>query len=210
MIDPILKKLNSLYTLNELSKQNIKLAKTSFSIQQFNASGLGNVAVLQSKKFFGLIKTETIIINPFERDIPLLTYKRTCGLFKDVLRCEMLDTRVENGVVPEYIKKLNEYKGKYDINIKPSWNKDILFKENIYKKTINRNLLDSITTNFFNAYLRWSIQVGVYDKHLRKAKAKAYTEDLLRNGNHEIDVIVREKGREYTQELYRNVILGTK
>lgn len=210
MIDSILKKLNSLYTLNELSKQNIKLAKTSFSIQQFNADGLGNIAVLQSKKFFGLIKAETIIINPFERDIPLLMYKRTYGLFKDVLHCEMLDTRVENGVVPEYIKKLNEYKGKYDIDIKPSWNKDILFKENIYKITINRNLLDSITTNFFNAYLRWSIQVGVYDKHLRKAKAKAYTEDLLRNGNHEIDVLVREKGREYTQELYRNVILGTK
>ena len=210
MIDPILKKLNSLYTLNELSKQNIKLAKTSFSIQQFNADGLGNVTVLQSKEFFGLIKIETIIINPFERDIPLLMYKRTYGLFKDVLRCEMLDTRVENGVVPEYIKKLNEYKGKYDIDIKPSWNKDILFKESIYKKTINRSFLDSITTNFFNAYLRWSIQVGVYDKHLRKAKAKAYTEDLLRNGNHEIDVLVREKGREYTQELYRNVILGTK
>lgn len=85
MIDSITKKLNSLYTLNELSKHDIKLSKMNFSISQYYANGLGNVAVIQAKKSFGFKNIEEIIINPFERDIPLLTYKRTHGLFIDTL-----------------------------------------------------------------------------------------------------------------------------
>lgn len=122
----------------------------------------------------------------------------------------MIDTRIENSVIPEYIEKLNELKGKHDINNKLEWNKDILLKESINKKTINGKYLDSVTTNFLNVYLRWSIQAGNRDRYLKKAKARAYTEDLLKNGDCDIGMFIKEKGRGYTEELYRNVLFGTK
>ena len=43
----------------------------SFSVRAYKAAGLGHVSVMSAVGFFGLMKMDTLIINPTELDLPL-------------------------------------------------------------------------------------------------------------------------------------------
>ena len=182
-----------------------------FHIVQYYAKDLGNISTMKADGMFGLMKIDTLIINPFEKDLPLLSYDRVHALFKDSVYCELIETRIEDDKIPECITKLKELKGKHDIKVKANWYDDILYEESLYKKVLclNNKYLDDTFNKFFNAYLKWSIQARVCDRHLKKAKAKEYTDNLLKNGGPSTDMFIKEKGREYTEKLFKEVLFGT-
>lgn len=210
MIDSLLKKLNTMYSLNEVSKQNLDISKMHFCVTQYYAKNLGNVSIMQGKTTNGLMKMDILIINPFEKDIPLFSYDRVKTLLKDNLYCELFETRVDNDKVPEFIKDLGKL-NKYNIKLKPNWYDDILYKESINSKTskLHSKYLDESSNKFFNAYLKWSIQARNCDRYLKKAKAKEYTENLLQKGGPSTDLFIKEKGKEFTEKLFREVLFGT-
>lgn len=200
-----------MYPLKQISSKDIDVSKVHFHIVQYYAKDLGNVSIMQGKTKNGFISIDTLIINPFEKDIPLLSYDRVKTIFNDSLYCELFETRVENDIIPEYIKKLSELSGKYDVNVKTNWYDEILYKESVHKKALkfHSKYLDDILNKFYNAYLKWSIQARVSDRYLKKAKAKEYTESLLEKGGLSTDMFIKEKGKEFTEKLYREVLFAT-
>lgn len=208
MIDSLLKKINTMYPLKEITSKDLEVSKMNFHIVQYYAKNLGNVSVMQGKN--SLMKTDTLIINPFEKDVPLFSYDRVKVLFKDSLYCELFETRVDSDKIPEFIKDLGKL-NKYNIKLKSSWYDDILYKESIHSKTskLHSKYLDESSNKFFNAYLKWSIQARNCDRYLKKAKAKEYTENLLQKGGPSTDLFIKEKGIEFTEKLFREVLFGT-
>ena len=47
-----------------------------FFVKAYRADGLGHVSVMRAKGFFGLMKMDTLIIVPKEKDLPLYSYDR--------------------------------------------------------------------------------------------------------------------------------------
>ena len=46
----------------------------TFTIKAYKAEGLGHVSVMRAKGFFGLMKMDTLIVNPTYVDLPLYSY----------------------------------------------------------------------------------------------------------------------------------------
>lgn len=197
-----------MYPLKEITSKDLEVSKMNFHIVQYYAKDFGNVSIMQGKNC--LMKMDTLIINPFEKDVPLFSYDRKKVLFKDSLYCELFETRVDSDKIPEFIKDLGKL-NKYNIKLKPNWYDDILYKESIHSKTLklHSKYLDESSNKFFNAYLKWSIQARNCDRYLKKAKAKEYTENLLQKGGPSTDLFIKEKGKEFTEKLFREVLFGT-
>ena len=72
--------------VGEFRKLTIK--GLTFVIRQYEADGLGNVSWMNAAGFFGLMKMETLIINPKWKDMPLLSYDRVKAMGSDTLIIE--------------------------------------------------------------------------------------------------------------------------
>ena len=74
----------------------IKAKGMVFTARAFGAQGLGHISVMHARGFFGLMKMDTLIVNPKELDLPLYSYDRILAMGNDTLIIELYDTVVED------------------------------------------------------------------------------------------------------------------
>ena len=71
MTDKILSLINKNHTLVPKSVGEFKTFKAkgmTFNCETFNAKGLGHISVMRAKGFFGLMKMDTLVIAPINKD----------------------------------------------------------------------------------------------------------------------------------------------
>jgi hypothetical protein len=98
MIRKMLRTVTARYHLNGITAgefSKMKVSGMNFEIWAFHAEGLGHVSAMTATGFFGLMKMDTLIINPTERDLPLFSYDRVHALGNDTLIYELYDTLLE-------------------------------------------------------------------------------------------------------------------
>ena len=74
MTATLLNKIGERYPLKAIDAgefASLSAAGMKFEISAYYAEGLGHVSVMRAKGFFGLMKMDTLIINPVEIDLPL-------------------------------------------------------------------------------------------------------------------------------------------
>ena len=67
MTDKLLNILAEKFPLSEIDVKDMATLKANgmtFSVSAYKAEGLGHVSVMKAKGFFGLMKMDTLIINP--------------------------------------------------------------------------------------------------------------------------------------------------
>ena len=67
MVTKLLSAINEKFPLTEVDAGDLKTVKAmgmTFSIRAFRSDGLGWVSVMTASGFFGLMKMDTLIINP--------------------------------------------------------------------------------------------------------------------------------------------------
>ena len=72
MIDQMLQAIGKAFPMTELSCGEFAKQKVSgmnFTIRSFYAEGIGNVSSMVASGFFGLMKMDTLIITPTEKDM---------------------------------------------------------------------------------------------------------------------------------------------
>lgn len=214
MTNQLLKILSERYPLTELPIGEMAAMKASgmkFTIQAYRAEGLGHVSVMHAKGFFGLMKMDTLIINPKDVDLPLYSYDRIFAMGNDTLIVELYDTMV----VKADMGALNEVKARYaslpERDPGEHWYDAIKLEESISKKgkKMFTSAFDELTKAHFNAYLD-SKKERVVDASAKAEKASYYVEGLLEKGGPSTDVFKKSIGEEKTAELFRKVLFGTK
>lgn len=108
----LLARLKAHFPLKEIPVgefRKLKIKGMTFTIRQYEAAGLGNVSWMNAAGFFGLMKMESLIVNPKWKDMPLLSYDRVKALGRDTLIIELTDTLIG----PCYLKPLEEVKARY-------------------------------------------------------------------------------------------------
>lgn len=213
MTERLLNILKEKYELIELSvgkMAKLKANGMTFDIKAYKAKGLGHVSVMRAKGFGGLMKMDTLIINPTEVDLPLYSYDRIFAMGNDTLIVELYDT-----VIGEYSEdSLQAIKGQYmdlaERDPGEHWYDSIKLSASISKKGKQKQSgrLDDLTMQHFIAYLS-DEAMSVSETKTKQEKASHYVNGLLEQGGPSTDVFKKALGEEKTAMLFGNILFGT-
>lgn len=214
MIEKILNEISLRYPLKEKSVGEFACFKASgmkFDCSAYEAEGLGHVSVMTAKGFFGLMKMDTLIIAPENKDLPLLSYDRIYAMGNDTLIMELYDTKL----IKADCAKVEEVKRKYaslpdrfkDGEEPKHWYDDIRLPQSIAKKGKKKHNFDAFVSEYVKAYLE--TETSNSDRNEKILKTSQYAEGLLKNGGPATDVLRKELGEEKTATLLRKVLFGT-
>ncbi len=196
-------------TLGEFSK--MKVNGMNFEIWAFHAEGLGHVSAMTATGFLGLMKMDTLIINPTEKDLPLFSYDRVHAMGNDTLICELYDTLLET----TDLSKVEEVKAKHaalpDHDLGKHWYDDIKLPVSLSKKgkKAQTDAFDACAMDYLQAFLEAAEDAPYCDPAGKKEKASVYVEGLLANGGPSTDVFKKALGEEKTAHLFRYILFGT-
>lgn len=190
---------------------HLKANGMTFTVQAFHADGLGHVSVMRAKGFFGLMKMDTLIINPTEADLPLYSYDRIFAMGNDTLIVELYDTLLGAYDASALAAAKAEHTDLAERDPGEHWYDSIKLGESISKKGKKTQTprLDQLTQAHFDAYLN-SHAVPVADRAAKQAKASYYVNGLLSRGGPSTDVFKKSLGEETTAKLFETVLFGTK
>ena len=211
MTDQLLEMIQRKYPLSEIVMGDMKKLKANgmtFFIQAYQAAGLGHVSVMRAKGFFGLMKMDTLIINPREIDLPLYSYDRIYAAGNDTLIVELYDI-----LTTEYSEQaLEAAKAElpgFERDPGEHWYDNIKLPGSISKKGKKAQTprFDELTLKHFEAYLAGENEVT--DTEKKQEKAFVYVEGLLSKGGPSTDVFKKALGDETTNNLFRKYLFGT-
>ena len=186
----------------------LRASGMKFNIRAYHAEGLGHVSVMSAKGFSGLMKMDTLIVNPTEVDLPLYSYDRIFAMGNDTLIVELYDTLSRGDFSMEDVKA--KYSSLIERDPGEHWYDSIKLPESISKKgkKADTPALSRLTTEHLVAYLD---AARLTDNHeVKKEKARIYVEGLLSKGGPSTDAFKKAIGDERTAELFRNILFGTK
>lgn len=214
MIEKLLKTIETKYPLTEQDAGDYAKLKANgmkFSIHAYKAEGLGWISVMTASGFFGLMKMDTLIINPTEVDMPLLSYDRIGAMGNDTLIYELYNTLVGQPDLTE----LNKAKGRTNLlpdhDLGKHWYDDIKLPQSLSKKCkkIQSPTFDNAAYQYLVSYLKAAKNAPACAAEPKKEKASIYVEGLLSNGGPSTNVFKKSLGEEKTAELFRTVLFGT-
>lgn len=204
----LIKEKHPLTAIDAGDMSTLKASGMTFKVEAYRAEGLGHVSVMRAKGFFGLMKMDTLIINPTELDLPLYSYDRILAMGNDTLIVELYDT-----LLGEYSEDgMNAVKAKFtslpERDPGEHWYDSIKLASSISKKGKKITAeLDAMTLEHFAAYLA-SSSAPVTDVGAKKEKAAVYVNGLLEKGGPSTDVFKKQLGIEKTTKLFREILFG--
>lgn len=214
MTEQLLKMIAENYPLAEQDPGEYKTLKANgmkFQVRAYRAQGLGWVSVMKAAGFFGLMKMDTLIINPAEPDMPLLSYDRVNAMGNDTLIYELYDTMEGPAALANLAAAKAAGAELPDHDLGGHWYDSIKLPESLSKKgkKAQTAAFDRLACSYMDAYLGDCKSAGSCDGTEKRKKASAYVEGLLSHGGPSTDVFKKAIGEEKTAELFRRVLFGT-
>ncbi len=158
ILDTLMSAIHKAHPIKENDIGEFKFLKAplmKFDIESYDAEGLGHVSLMSMNAFFGLMKMDTIIINPKNKDLPLLSYDRVYVMGKDTLIVELYDTRAERTPMPK-LSAVAKEADKYPQNdVGEHWYDNIKLPESISLKASKdfESKFDGVAIDVMKAYL---------------------------------------------------------
>lgn len=218
MKQKILALINSHYPLVRKDIREFATFKAkgmNFRCEAFYATGLGHVSVMRAKGMLGLMKMDTLVIAPENKDLPLLSYDRILAMGNDTLIIELYDTMGEEKAD---LSLINSIKNKFaclperfaDGKEPKHWYDDIRLAETTSKKgkKAHRIGFNAYATEYIYSYL--SLDANECEAKEKRVRTDVYVDGLLANGGPATDVFKKELGAEKTHEILKTVLFGTK
>lgn len=212
MTEKLIGLIKEKYSIRELDVGEFSALKANgmkFTVKAYCVEGLGHLSVMRAKGFFGLMKMDTLMIVPEEKNLPLYSYDRIYAMGNDTLIVELYDTLTE----AIDLTALDEVKAKYahlaERDPGKHWYDNIKLPQSISKKgkKAQTNDFDTLTTEHFTAYLN-APAAEVLDKTKKKELSADYVNGLLSQGGPSTDVFKKAFGEEKTERLFKDVLFG--
>lgn len=189
----------------------MKVSGMTFRIRRFHAEGLGPVSEMVASGFFGLMKMDTLIITPTEKDMPLFSYDRVHAVGNDTLIFELYNTLLGETDLSalEQVKEDAKYLPDHDLGT--HWYDSIKLPVSLSKKGKKKDTpgFDATVIHYLAKYLETAQAAAVCEAVPKREKASVYVEGLLTNGGPSTDVFKKGIGEEKTAELFRKYLFAT-
>lgn len=214
MTEKLLAAIAKAYPLTEVDAGDFSRLKANgmtFSVRAFRAEGLGWVSVMTAAGFFGLMKMDTLIVNPTAIDMPLLSYDRVHAMGNDTLIYELYDTMVSPVPLAATAQAKEDGSALPDHDLGCHWYDSIKLSVSLSKKGKKQYTVpfDVLTANYMNAFLSDCATAPRCDADAKREKGSVYVEGLLAHGGPSTDVFKKAMGEEKTARLFRYILFGT-
>lgn len=213
MTDRLLEILYTRYPLTAIPSDGMDRLKASgmtFTIRAYRAEGLGHVSVMKAGGFLGLMKMDTLIINPTSLDLPLYSYDGILAVRNDTRIVELYDTSLNECDLSGLDAVKSRYSDLPERDPGTHWYDSLKLSQSLSKKAKKgqSGRMDQMVLEHFRAYL--AVQADpVTDLQAKREKTSLYVEGLLENGGPSTDVFRKALGEERTAELFRRILFGT-
>ena len=191
--------------------QQLKVSGMNFNIRTYQPAGLGHICVMEATGFLGLMKMDTLIITPTEKDMPLFSYDRVLAMGNDTLIFELYDTLLGQTDLSllEKVKQDAAYLPDHDLGA--HWYDPIKLAVSLSKKgkKAHTAAFDVTASHYLAQYLLAAKSAPACEAAVKRERASVYVEGLLKNGGPSTDVFQKGIGEEKTAELFRKVLFAT-
>lgn len=213
MTDKLINLIKQKYSLTDLDVGEFATLSASgmrFSVKAYHAEGLGHVSVMTATGFFGLMKMDTLMIVPTDRDLPLYSYDRIYAMGNDTLIVELYDTLIERVDLSALSAAKEKFSHLTYRDPGEHWYDSIKLPESISNKGKKKDEreLDELAIEHFTAYL--NAPADHSDKAKKLELSSRYVGGLLSEGGPSTDVFKKSLGEEKTKKLFEEVLFGTK
>lgn len=219
MIQQALERISAVFPLKKRDAgefSSFKAGPLSVSLDWYEAEGLGNVSVLGGKAMAGLMKMDTLVIQPTGRDVPLFSFDHIAAAGRHTLLIEYYDTLIDkeefDSAPLEAVKTSCGHIPDHDPG--EHWYDGMKLASSIAKKAkktfcpdMERAFMDAT-----DAYIGIAGRKPALDAQASREKlklAQEYVDGLLEKGGPSTDAFVKSLGREKTREIFTRIIFGT-
>lgn len=192
------------------AKLTIQGAKTV--IQAYDVAGVGRVALAEMTQLFGLVRMQTLIINPMEKDMPIYHVNRHIAKGNDFFRVEVFDTQM-NPLEMTALEAVNvKYPSIPDEPQNERWYDDMKLTSMVKKMKKNRKEeMDALIQEHFHVYMDMLAKADDCKRSQKKKKASIFVDALVQqSGFPLIEVFIGNYGTQITQKLCNEVLFGLK
>ena len=187
----------------------------TFETKSWEIRGIGHLCVLRMNAFLGLMKMETIVIAPFEEDLPLYNADWVKAFGTETQLAELYDTQLEPWP-GEVQGKFDKIKAAFaDLPDAPTgehWYDSVLYPCSIHKK--GKGLTDSLNklaeeyTDLFVAELAAAAAAGKCQADLKKAGVSEFAHKLVANDGPAVSMMAKLFGKETMQRIVLKHMYG--
>ena len=209
-------KLSATYELvieNIGSDSDVKKRGTKLKTEVYKVGNIGHLCILDMNAMLGLMKMETVVFCPVNRDIPLINLDSVQLMRKDTLIVELYDTQITpypQDLLNEFelLKKSDSDLADY-VSEGKRWYDDILYPCSYHKTgtTVNRRF--AVTADkYIEAYIDQLNSAVVCDYNEKKTKIQDFASKLLGNGGPAVNEIRKLFGDDFARRLVLQYMYG--
>ena len=183
-----------------------------FETKSWEIRGVGHLCVLRMNAFLGLMKMETVVIAPFEADLPLYNADWVKVFGTETQIAELYDTQLEPWTEESQGKFLAIKTGFDSLPDAPTgehWYDSVLYACSIHKKgkglTDSFNKLAKEYTDLFVAELAAAEKCPA---DLKKARVSEFAHKLVANDGPAVSMMAKLFGKETMQRIVLKHMYG--
>lgn len=216
MIQRMLEEIKSKYVCEKQDAdvfEKVVIDGATFRINAYNAKGLGRVATVEMKRLIGFWDMQSLIITPFEKDMPIYYYNRhrnkgsyICHLEAFCGKYEQMDFSAMTDVIEKYTSLPDEppFELWYD-----EYKLPVCAIKKVEKK--RKEELSPLVWEHFRAYMDILENAPVCKPVEKKKRFNSFVKQLCENGGIAVvDIFNATYNKKVTEKLANEVIFGLK
>ncbi len=209
----VLEKLRAICRVTERDVspwQKIDKGPLHFRISAYELEGIGRMSVITMKAMLGLLKMDTVVITPLEKDMPLMSYDLVRAMGEDTLLLELYDTQL----APAKYGAMNAIKKQYtalpDNCLGKKWYDHLKLSPTLSKKGKKlAKQYEPLCHAWFDAYLTQLTEAPACDRTKKQAKVRAYVDGLFANGGPSTDQFKNLIGEDAARKLFGQFVFSS-
>lgn len=188
----------------------LKKGLFAFETETYRVGGVGHYCILRMRAMFGLMKMETLVLSPLEKDLPLLNLDRVRAAGKETLIAEFYDTQLQPWPQEAFEAIKQRYVDLEEQEPKSAHAYDkLLYPCSFHKagKGISARLNEA-ARDCGAAFVKQLAAWPACGAEAKREKVSAFAGNLLAEGGPAVGMVTRLFGRETAERLILHHMYG--
>lgn len=216
MIQKMIEELKSRYACKTQEIgifEKVHIDGAVFRIHAYEMKGLGRVATVEMKRLIGLWEMQSLIITPYEKDMPIYYYNRHREKGKYIYRVELFDTQmnpVDTTVLAEVLAKYTNITEEHQ---NERWYDTIKLPGSAVKSVEKKQKeeLSPMIWEHFSTYMQLLESAHECKPSEKRKKTRVFVDELCeKSGIAIIEIFLANYGKQVTKKLANEVLFGMK